>query len=77
MYFLSVYWINFKKQRTTSLGTPYDFRSMMHYGSTAFGRGGRRTILTKDPIYQRIIGQRRGFSRIDVKQINRMYCDGM
>ena len=69
---------NFKKQPASninSLGTPYDIRSMMHYGSTAFG-GGRRTIETKDPSKQRLIGQRGGFSDIDIKQINLMYCGG-
>jgi len=61
-----------------SLGTPYDFSSMMHYGSTAFG-GGRQTIQTKDSSKQRLIGQRGGFSQIDIKQLNLMYkneCSG-
>merc|ERR1711964_702034 len=58
-----------------SLGTPYDFRSMMHYGATAFGRG-RMTIQTVDPQKQGQIGQRGGFSDIDIKQINLMYCSG-
>ena len=67
---------NFNKHSTRtidSLGTPYDFRSMMHYGSTAFG-GGRRTIEAIDSKNQRLIGQRGGFSEIDIKQINLMYC---
>ena len=67
---------NFNKHSTRtidSLGTPYDFKSMMHYGSTAFG-GGRRTIQTINPANQRLIGQRGGFSEIDIKQINLMYC---
>ena len=67
---------NFNKHSTRtidSLGTPYDLRSMMHYGSTAFG-GGRRTIETIDPKNQGLIGNRRGFSDIDIKQINLMYC---
>ena len=67
---------NFNKHSTRtidSVGTPYDLRSMMHYGSTAFG-GGRRTIETIDPKNQGLIGNRRGFSDIDIKQINLMYC---
>jgi len=66
---------NFNKFTTStidSLGTPYDFQSMMHYGSTAFGRG-RMTIQTIDPSKQRLIGQRNGFSQIDIQQLGLMY----
>jgi len=60
-----------------SLGTAYDFSSMMHYGSRAFSKNGRNTISTKDSSKQHLIGQRRGFSDIDIKQINLLYkCDG-
>lgn len=65
----------FSTSRIDSLGTPYDFRSMMHYGSTAFGRG-RRTIEARNPANQRLMGQRGGFSEIDKKQIGLMYCGG-
>ena len=67
---------NFNKQpadKINSMGTPYDYRSMMHYGKTAFGRG-KTTIRTKQSYYQDKIGQRSGFSEIDKKQINLMYC---
>ena len=43
-----------------SLGTKYDYRSMMHYGKTAFG-GGKTTIETKDKKMADVIGQRDGF----------------
>lgn len=70
---------NFNKFSTStinSLGTPYDYKSMMHYGAYAFG-GRRMTIQTKDPAMQRVIGQRGGFSEIDKKQIALMYnCAG-
>jgi len=67
---------NFNKQphsRIDSLGTPYDYKSMMHYSATAFGSG-KITIQTKDRNMQYVIGQRTGFSEIDKKQINLMYC---
>lgn len=64
-----------------SLGTPYDFSSMMHYGAGAFSTGwGRKTIVTKDPSKQRLIGQRNGFSQVDIKQLGLMYnhlCPGL
>jgi len=70
---------NFNKMTTQtidSLGTPYDLRSMMHYGGTAFG-GGRMTIQTIDPRNQALIGNRKGFSQTDIKQLNLMYkCGG-
>lgn len=70
---------NFNKMTTRdidSLGTPYDFGSMMHYGSTAFGIGNRMTIQTVDPRNQRLIGNRNGFSPIDIKQLKLMYKCG-
>merc|ERR1712121_546014 len=72
---------NFNKYGTNtinSLGTPYDFRSMMHYSGTAFSTGwGRETIKARDSRNQSLMGQRGGFSEIDVKQIRLLYsCDG-
>jgi len=71
---------NFHKMTNSnidSLGTPYDYLSMMHYGKTAFSRNRKDvTIQTKDRSYQDKIGQRGGFSEIDKKQINLMYCNG-
>lgn len=66
---------NFKKTGGVNHGTAYDYRSMMHYGRTAFGSG-RITIRTKDPAMQNVIGQRGGMSEIDKVQINRMYKCG-
>lgn len=70
---------NFKIQTTDnvdSLGTPYDYASIMHYGATAFG-GDKTTITTVDKTMQNVIGNRNGFSDIDIKQINLLYnCPG-
>lgn len=62
--------------RIDSLGTSYDYLSIMHYSKNAFGYGRATTIITKDPAFQDKIGQRGGFSDIDIKQINLMYCQG-
>merc|ERR550534_1357173 len=66
---------NFNKaEGTHSHGTPYDYDSMMHYPGKAFSRNGGYTIRTKSSTMQKRIGQRSGFSRTDIKQINAMYC---
>ena len=75
----------FKKQSYStvdSLGTAYDYQSMMHYNWNAFGRPNGdfalQTIRTKDRSKQWLLGQRDGFSKIDVIQINQLYqCRGM
>ncbi|KAL9973968.1 hypothetical protein ACROYT_G020495 [Oculina patagonica] len=65
---------NFRKYpRSTidSLGTSYDYGSLMHYGSDAFSRNGRPTIVVRRP--GAVIGQRRGLSSIDAHQANLLY----
>ena len=58
------------------MNVPYDFLSVMHYGRTAFGSG-RITIQTIDPKNQYKIGQRGGFSDMDILQMNLLYkCPG-
>lgn len=66
---------NFAKEAAKnidSLGTAYDLCSMMHYGKDAFGAG-RITIQVLDKSKEDWIGQRDGFSEIDIRQINVMY----
>ncbi|KAK3719746.1 hypothetical protein QZH41_011021, partial [Actinostola sp. cb2023] len=57
------------------LNAPYDYLSIMHYPQYAFSRNGHRTIV---PIRSGVrIGQRRGFSKVDIQQINKLYgCSG-
>jgi len=71
---------NFNIQRNiNSLGTAYDLRSMMHYSSTAFAKRGYKTITTINSSQQSLIdtyNRISGFSAIDIKQLNLMYCTG-
>ncbi|XP_068699310.1 zinc metalloproteinase nas-14-like [Montipora foliosa] len=65
---------NFKKYSRTlidSLGTPYDYQSVMHYGQFDFTRNGLPTIT---PLKNGVtIGQRDGLSIIDANQANLLY----
>ena len=59
---------------TQNLG--YDYRSIMHYGPTAFTKNGETTIDTIDRAFQNVIGQRQGMSATDVTHVNLLYsCD--
>jgi len=67
---------NFNKMSTSridSRGTPYDYDSVMHYGSRFFSKNRGITIQTKNSKDQNRIGNRRGFSQIDIQQIRKMY----
>ncbi|ELT92490.1 hypothetical protein CAPTEDRAFT_91110, partial [Capitella teleta] len=73
---LGYYTGQFVKQRTASLGVPYDVASVMHYDSYAGSKNGQRTMQTIDPLEQNSLGQRTGLSFLDAKIINEAYCDG-
>ena len=64
---------NFEKTgvRTVTLGEPYDYQSIMHYGRDAFSMNGKATIVAIKP--GAILGQRTQLSVIDAKQINKLY----
>ncbi|XP_057307440.1 zinc metalloproteinase nas-4-like isoform X2 [Hydractinia symbiolongicarpus] len=72
-------WYNFQKYRAgqaSTLGEPYDKRSVMHYGNYAFSLNGQKTIVSKSNPSERL-GQRVGLSDIDVKQLKKYYkCGG-
>lgn len=63
---------------TSSFNTPYDYFSIMHYGSHAFSRNGRPTIIAKTKKFNSVIGQMQTLSYGDVMRIKNMYnCDCM
>ncbi|KAE8278038.1 Low choriolytic enzyme [Larimichthys crocea] len=66
------YLSNFKKEDTNNLNTPYDYSSIMHYGRTAFGKHGSKTI-TPFPDPSVPIGQRDRLSDFDILKINKLY----
>ncbi|KAJ7365950.1 hypothetical protein OS493_002688 [Desmophyllum pertusum] len=54
------------------LDAPYDTGSLMHYGKYTFNKNGRATIeVIGNP--QQPIGQRNGFSKTDIEQLNALY----
>lgn len=62
---------NFKERsNSNTLGTPYDYQSVMHYGATYFTNNGRPTITTKTG---EKIGQRKGATDSDLEKIRLLY----
>jgi hypothetical protein len=70
--------LNFEKYDETEINTydiPYDLSSIMHYGSLYFSAGDNNiTVASKDPRFQRTIGQRSEISFSDYKTTNKIYC---
>nr|UZC46533.1 hatching enzyme [Exorista sorbillans]WFF64589.1 hatching enzyme [Exorista sorbillans] len=65
---------NFQKApNTIAFGVGYDYGSVMHYSPKAFSRNDQPTIVAKNPIHRNIMGQRDGFSSMDIEKLNRMY----
>lgn len=54
-----------------SFGTPYDYNSIMHYGSYHFSKNGKRTIVSRKPNVK-WFGNRHP-SKVDIIQMNLMY----
>ena len=57
-------------------GEGYDYDSVMHYTNWAFSTNDKMTLQAIND-RKRMLGQRDGFSPIDVKQLNKVYkCKG-
>ncbi|XP_061803074.1 meprin A subunit beta-like isoform X1 [Nerophis lumbriciformis] len=65
---------NFRKaENSITQGVSYDYWSVMHYGKNAFSNGIGSTIVTIDPAFQDVIGQRLEMSHRDVQELNMLY----
>ena len=64
--------MKFSPSQISTLKAPYDTCSVMHYGERAFSWNGFPTI-TKRRYSRCKMGQRKGFSDLDVKKINSLY----
>ncbi|XP_076135734.1 meprin A subunit beta-like [Alosa pseudoharengus] len=82
--YISINWGNIKagkersfkirtKDTNSTMDTPYDYFSVMHYPKYAFSNGNGSTIITKLPEFQDVIGQRLDMSHGDVKELNKFY----
>ncbi|KAK5971277.1 hypothetical protein GCK32_022407, partial [Trichostrongylus colubriformis] len=70
------YWSQFAKvspEESTTYGIPYDYQSVMHYGKKSFAYQGTMSMMTYDPAYQDVIGQRRDAAPSDFLKICAMY----
>ncbi|KAK2188835.1 hypothetical protein NP493_122g04028 [Ridgeia piscesae] len=54
---------------------PYNVNSLMHYGPKIGSRDGSNVMETRNPLYQRNMGQRVGLSFLTSKLINFAYCN--
>ncbi|ALC39803.1 maker525 [Drosophila busckii] len=66
---------NFERYNNTDVtdfGVEYDYLSVLHYGSHAFSKNGRPTIISKRP--DKRFGQRMGLTALDTEKLNRAYC---
>ena len=61
------------KNYLTTLGAPYDYGSIMHYGQDLFSKDGTSPTITPKYDPHGEMGQRNGFSQLDIWKINKLY----
>ncbi|XP_074854638.1 embryonic protein UVS.2-like [Carettochelys insculpta] len=64
---------NFGKINSNNLGLPYDYSSVMHYGTHDFTNTSGKATIIPIPNPSVVIGQREGLSNLDVAKINKLY----
>ncbi|XP_060563182.1 zinc metalloproteinase nas-36-like isoform X1 [Ruditapes philippinarum] len=62
-----------KKTTYNLYKTPYDYKSIMHYGPKAWSKNKQVVLVTKDPAYQHVIGKANDISFFDALYVNRAY----
>uniref|UniRef100_A0A3Q2P484 Metalloendopeptidase n=1 Tax=Fundulus heteroclitus TaxID=8078 RepID=A0A3Q2P484_FUNHE len=65
--------VKVSSDESTVHGTQYDYISVLHYGKNALTNGNGSTIITIDPKFQDVIGQRLEMSPTDAKELNLLY----
>jgi len=68
-----VFAANFGQDTNAYVETTYDILSLMHYDAHAFSINGEATIEPVRPRLRQFLGQRVGFSQLDVEHMARMY----
>ena len=53
--------------------SPYDYGSIMHYPSHAFSSNGKATIVAKQSLRGKVMGQRSALSAADLQKVRRAY----
>jgi len=64
---------NFENRTAADMSTDFDFLSLMMYGAYAFSTNSELTIEPKDLKLVSFMGQRMGFSELDIELIGNMY----
>ena len=82
--YVTIHWNNIKDGKADQFdkcehcdvqNQPYDFESTMHYGPKDFGKYvGNVKQVTMTSKNGEKFGQRNGFSALDIKSINDLYC---